>query len=170
VTTTQARSITAAVLALLLFGAGVWIGATVEHTKTAKIEADWARERTQYAERDAASQRRALAAEREGAALAARLQEAEAAAAQRGEEKNREIAKLAVGRPCLSANLTRLLNQSAARSAAGVPTHSGGANPAAARFATDTDVGQWINGARQQYDFCRARIDALRQWADKENQ
>ncbi|MDR1423484.1 MAG: hypothetical protein LBI92_02590 [Azoarcus sp.] len=160
--TTQARIIAAA-LALLLFGAGLWFGMVLERPKTARAELALANEQARYARAEADARRRTLAAEREGARLAVQLQIIEAARARRGEERDREIAKLAVGRPCLSADLTRLLNESAAAGAR-VSANTGGANRTDGRFATDTDVGQWIDGARRQYDLCRGRLDAVRQW------
>jgi hypothetical protein len=75
-----------------------------------------------------------------------------------------EIDRLAVGRPCLSADLRRLLQQSPAF----LPATSGGpvaATPAVARYtgdSTDADVARWIVDASAMYEVCRGRIDALR--------
>ena len=75
-----------------------------------------------------------------------------------------EIDRLAVGRPCLSADLRGLLQQSPAFQ----PSASGGVAgtaPAAAadpRDSTDADVARWIVDASAMYEVCRGRIDALR--------
>ncbi|GHU08322.1 hypothetical protein AGMMS50225_06750 [Betaproteobacteria bacterium] len=42
----------------------------------------------------------------------------------------------------------------------------GGSRTAPTPFATDADVGQWAIAAREQYDTCRGRIDALRRWSE----
>lgn len=75
-----------------------------------------------------------------------------------------EIDRLAVGRPCLSADLRGLLQQSPAFQ----PSASGGtpgATPAVATYtgdSTDADVARWIVDASALYEVCRGRIDALR--------
>ncbi|MDR2261770.1 MAG: hypothetical protein LBE06_12770 [Azoarcus sp.] len=38
-----------------------------------------------------------------------------------------------------------------------------------ARFASDLDVARWASNARTQYDLCRARLAALRQWSAQLN-
>lgn len=82
-------------------------------------------------------------------------------------EKDRHAAidALTLGRPCLSAELVRLLNDSPAEpEGSDVPQAPGSAAAAGAAFATDADVGNWSATARAQYESCRARLDALIDW------
>ena len=75
-----------------------------------------------------------------------------------------EIDRLATGRPCFSAELRGLLQQSPAF----VPFAAGGTVAAPAAPATDTgdstdaDVARWVVDAAAMYEVCRGRIDALR--------
>ncbi|MDR1063644.1 MAG: hypothetical protein LBL48_06895 [Azoarcus sp.] len=155
---------------LVFFSLGNWAGWTANgwrwESRYADLQKTQADTVTEARKAAVEALRKALAAQRRGDALAAQVAADETARIQRAEEMGREIAKLAAGRPCLSADLTRLLNESAARTVARVPSHSGDAAGAAARFATDADVGHWVAGARRQYDNCRGRLDAIRQWND----
>lgn len=75
-----------------------------------------------------------------------------------------EIDRLATGRPCLSADLRGVLQQSPAF----LPSGAEGAvaaTPAVAAYtsdSTDADVARWIVDASAMYEVCRGRIDALR--------
>jgi phage shock protein A len=162
---TAARLVVILVACLLLTLNGAWLGARFERTKRVEIEAAWAAERATLAFDREQATRRALDLERAGNALAARLFESETQNAQRGKEKKREITALAKGRDCLSADLTRLLNETAAARAR-MSAHPSNTSSAPARSATDTDVGQWIHTAWQQYDACRGRLGAIRQWGE----
>ncbi len=76
-------------------------------------------------------------------------------------EKDREIRNLTTGRRCLDAAAVRLLNAADSSTTGSVPEASGGAVRPDARFATDTDVGLWINQCRQSYDTCRGHLRAI---------
>ena len=70
-------------------------------------------------------------------------------------EKADAVRKLTTGRRCLDGAAVRVLNAEA------VPDPVSKPLPADAAFATDTDVGEWIAGARKAYDTCRARLDGI---------
>ena len=81
-------------------------------------------------------------------------------------------------RQCLSADALRLLNSAPATHPTGpglrLPQTSGSAAAAPAapaadpgRSASEHAVAEWIVTAQQQYDTCRARIDALRAWTQQ---
>lgn len=78
------------------------------------------------------------------------------------QEKERELSRLTVGRPCLNGAVVRVLNQPAIIKQPGAlpETVSESLRPDAA-FATDTDVGTWIASAQRAYDTCRGRLDAI---------
>ena len=155
----------------LMFGAGLWLGNTIEAT-------DHARTRTRLAEtqRDAEAaivrqraaaldaQRRIAALDSTSQTLTAQVLQADAARQAAEKEHEHAIRKLAAGRPCLSGELTRLLNQQAGMRSANHAAAPRGAGGAPAGAAADSDVALWIGGAIERYDGCRARIDALRQW------
>ena len=79
----------------------------------------------------------------------------EAAIAQLTKEKNNALRQLTTGRRCLDGAAVRVLNATA------VPDPVAESVQPDAAFATDTDVGEWIVGAQQSYDTCRARIDGI---------
>jgi hypothetical protein len=122
-----------------------------------------------------------------GEEQARKLLAQEAANRKLGKEKDDAIRKLATGRACLGADLVGLLNDGAESSGPGLSAPAGGlAYPAAAAatdsgirsqesgisetpgirtaWATDADVALWIRFAREQYDVCRRRIDALNEF------
>lgn len=79
-----------------------------------------------------------------------------------------EIDRLATGRPCLSADLRGLLQQSPAFLPF-APGSAPRATPAVAAYtgdstgdSTDADVARWVVDAAAMYEVCRGRIDALR--------
>ncbi|MFZ6747441.1 hypothetical protein [Undibacterium sp. Ren11W] len=80
-------------------------------------------------------------------------------------EKQHAIKMSTTGRACLNNATVRLLNDQAAGSpAATLPTPASKPVEADAAIATDTDVAQWINEAKAQYNVCRARLDTLIDW------
>lgn len=109
-----------------------------------------------------------------GDALTARLQATEATLTTQQKDLHDALQTHTTGRACLSGAAVRLLNASPQSGAIGVPapTASAAAAPGAAApdpadtsFASDTDVAQWAAAARTGYDTCRARLDALIDWA-----
>lgn len=103
-----------------------------------------------------------------GDELATRLASQQTHITQLHQEQANAINRLTTGRPCLSADLVRVLNRTeqpvADRSEPlPTPTSSPAANNAAT-FATDTDIGTWAATARQQYAECAARLGALIEW------
>jgi hypothetical protein len=81
------------------------------------------------------------------------------------------IEHLTDGRDCLGPDARRVLEQ---HPAFGMPAAAGGADRATAaaaatpgqRYSTDTDIGGWVADAAAYYERCRARVDAIRSWAD----
>lgn len=96
-----------------------------------------------------------------GDALSARLVQSESRLSQLTEEKDHEIRRLTQGRRCLDSAVVRVLNDPASRASAAVPAATGDPVRADAPFATDTDVGLWATDARQRFDSCRTRLDAI---------
>lgn len=97
--------------------------------------------------------------------LTARLQRTESTLAQKDRELKHAIASKTTGRVCLSGAVVGLLNSPAtADGAAHLSTPTASAAAADGAFATDTDVAEWADNARTQYDICRARLDALIDW------
>jgi prophage endopeptidase len=87
------------------------------------------------------------------------------------EEKRHAINLLTERRVCLNAPTVRLLNSADGDTATNLPTPATGITAQSDAIATDTDVAGWIANAQQQYDTCRARLDALIDWheaVDKE--
>ncbi|MDR2092322.1 MAG: hypothetical protein LBP58_03245 [Azoarcus sp.] len=165
---TNLRNIALAILAVLLLAAGFVFGVLAEQRKRAAVETAWAAERARLLEDRLAAQQRARDFERAGEELAARLYETETHRATSALEADHEISRTAAGRECLSADITRLLNQ---RAAARVPAPAADATqPAAAAArhpddaASDRDVALWVRHAIDQYNNCRGRLDAIRQW------
>jgi hypothetical protein len=118
---------------------------------------------------------KARVAEARGAELAQEQIAREAYYQKHGKERDDALRKLTSGRRCLGGAARRLLN--AARPAAGdrgLPAPADGvARPVATvaphsideggdDSASDTDVALWARFARDQYDLCRGRIDAIR--------
>jgi len=104
-------------------------------------------------------------AQARGDALQARLAVAETTRQAQAQENAYEIKRLTTGRPCLNAGTVRLLNESpGSLSAPTLPAPAGGAAAADAPASSDTDVANWIDAARRQYDTCRDRLSALITW------
>ena len=93
--------------------------------------------------------------------LTASLLNKENELAQLSKEKSDEIAHLTTGRRCLDGRAVRVLNRPKPASKPQIPETSAGPVPEDGAFATDTDVGQWIVTAQEQYERCRTRIDAI---------
>lgn len=84
------------------------------------------------------------------------------------QERTHAIKRLTTGRPCLSADLVRVLNSTQPASTDGpdalpAPPSSAAATDATA-FATDADVSTWAATARRDYAECAARLGALIEW------
>jgi prophage endopeptidase len=102
------------------------------------------------------------AAKDHGDTLTAQLQIAQTTLITKEQEVRNALASKTTGRACLSGDVVRLLNHPAEDRSASVSA------PAAIAAATDgaaaTDVAQWANTARTQYDLCRTRLNALIDW------
>ncbi len=106
-------------------------------------------------------------AQTRGDHLTTRLANNQARITQLETEKRRAINRLTTGRYCLSADAVRVLNSADAPTNGGsvdVPPPPGSAAATGEAFATDTDVGLWINAAQAQYATCSQRLDALIDW------
>lgn len=103
-----------------------------------------------------------------GDSLAAQLETQQTHINRLHQEHTHAIKRLTTGRPCLSAELVGVLNNTQPATTDRldpVPTPPG--QPVAvdaAPFATDSDVGHWAATARQQYAECSARLGALINW------
>lgn len=150
-------------LAVGLMRLGFVMADTARSAEIATLKRDYANAMA-TAERQAREQLQAQAAR--GDALTQRLAEQQAVAYRQAQEKDRAIHALTTGRPCLDARLVGVLNGTGGASVVAdpVPTPTGSAAPADASVATDTDVAHWASDARQQYDACRASLDALIDW------
>lgn len=157
-----------AALAIFVFGLGSgWMingwrkDAAFEHAES---------ERQTAAAQAAIENAKMLAdAQDRGDMLVARVAAAEMQRDRITEEKNREIRRLTVGRPCLDGAAVRLLNQSAdgLRLAGPVPQAASESLSTDAAFATDTDVGVWIGQCKRGYDTCRGRLQGIAEFYDK---
>jgi hypothetical protein len=111
----------------------------------------------------------ARAAEARGDALAVQQFALEKSNQKLLKEKNDVLQKITSGRACLDGTVVRVLNDdSGAGGRRGGPTPAGVAPRADGPAATDTDVALWAARARAEYDACRGRIDALRNFFDEE--
>lgn len=178
-------------VAALLAGAAVG-GWAAWHLGRAPLKTELAQLRSAQAETTRlaalASAARLQAAQQRSEALATDLLNTLATNHQLTEEVTDALQTATAGRACLSGPALRLLNRSpgitvagldglptprpgaaaagaapaAAADAAGPP--SAGAEQPPASVATDTDVATWIANAGQQYEACRARLNALIAW------
>ena len=158
----------AAVIFLTGFGLGWGLNGT-------RLNADIDRlklaQQTAIADAAQASEIRLTLAAHRNAEIAEKLSAAENRLITTEREKNDALKKLTTGRACLAAPAVRLLNGQPAGlqfKATSLPAPQPQPLPEDARFATDTDVGQWIAGCQRYYDTCRERIDALREFYDDE--
>lgn len=181
-------------LAALLAGAGAG-GWAAWHLGRAPLQTELAQLRSAQAETTRlaalAAAARLQAAQQRSEALATDLLTTLAANAQLTEEKTHALQNATAGRACLSDRALRVLHGAPGirvAGAHGVPapsagTAAAGAAPAAAAdahrappgpaadtgqlVATDTGLALWIADAGQQYEACRARLNALIAWHDK---
>lgn len=121
-------------------------------------------------EKDIADLKKAQA---HGDTLTEQLQTAQTMLTKKEQEVRNALASKTTGRACLSGDVVRLLNQSPAEGRStdlSTPSASTAAADGASTpdtpigYATDTDVAQWANTARTQYDLCRTRLNALIDW------
>ncbi|MDR0996765.1 MAG: hypothetical protein LBL69_03765 [Zoogloeaceae bacterium] len=128
-----------------------------------------------------------LEVERKGGELAAKLLAAEQSLTTARKERDDAIRNNTTGRPCLSGELVRLLNDSIPATGLKLPQASGQPAAADAAFAphppdplpqgrgnvaegeiefwaSDTDLALWAAAARDRYDYCRANQQALRRF------
>lgn len=151
------KAVIAAVLLALAFASGWAVNGWRKDRALSRLET------TQQTQRTAAlnDALQLLATTRQtNAALAANLAASETARTQLAEEKDHEIRRLTTGRRCLDGAAVRVLNRTASQPA-GVPAAGPEPVPAAAAFATDTDVGNWIGICQHRFATCNARLEAL---------
>lgn len=145
---------------------GVWQQLRIEQgiADLAGLKATYADEKQQAS--DAANQRIIKAAQRADA-LTVALENSEQHLTMLKEDKAREIKRLTSGTVCFDAPTVRLLNHQSTDTGSNAVHMS---TPASKPFtesvavATDTDVAEYINTVQNQYNVCRARLDALIDW------
>ncbi|MEY4593563.1 MAG: hypothetical protein RIR18_2458 [Pseudomonadota bacterium] len=93
-------------------------------------------------------------------ALAA-LQNREQVFLQLTQEKDRELRRLTTGSRCLGSAAVRVLNSTSTNQPLPMPEATSQPVSTDTAFATDTDVGIWINNTQQAYESCRGRIQAI---------
>lgn len=154
------KALVFAVIGALLFAAGWAVEGWRMGSEIATIKSDQAVIDRKVAEDNARVLTQAIA---RGDRLTERLAAAELVRDQLKEEKDDAIRRLTVGRRCLDGAAVRVLNSAmpASLKLGHAPEAAGQPVPADAGFATDTDVGLWINGARRSYDTCRGRLQAI---------
>lgn len=160
------RLLLIAMVSCLIGAVGAWaITRSSYETQIAKIEA------AQYAAEAVAAEtarKRLQVAQARGDTLEAALAQTEQIHQTQALEHAREIKRLTTGRLCLNAGTVRLLNPpdstGSGPAAPELSAPSGGVDAGGAAAASDTDVAEWINGARHQYDTCRDRLHALIEW------
>ncbi|MDR2624948.1 MAG: hypothetical protein LBC37_01285 [Zoogloeaceae bacterium] len=152
----------------------------------AALEKAQAEKETELVLAVSAARESAIAAIERGEALAAEVNAGEAERIKLARERDDAIRKNTTGRACLDAGVVGLLNHGAAAAGSGLRPPSGDAPGATAgiatdtdvrhqesgirnQWATDTDVALWAGFARDQYETCRGRIDALRQFFQQES-
>lgn len=151
------KALLLAVLVTLAFGSGWAVNGLRLGAAASRLETQQQTQRT-AALNDALQ---LLASTRQtNAALAANLAASETARTQLAEEKTDAIRRLTTGRRCLDGAAVRVLNRTASQPA-GVPAAGPEPVPAAAAFATDTDVGHWIGICQHRFATCNARLEAL---------
>ncbi|CQR43705.1 hypothetical protein THICB3320755 [Thiomonas sp. CB3] len=173
-------------IAVLLLGFGLgwtiqgWrLSSQLEHA-TAALSQQVAIVAQARSDAEAQARQRLQAAQAAADAAVSTAQERAATAQRKTQELQHDLSRATVGRPCLSSAAVGLLNSLPAIGHPGaglhLPTTAAGpaAAPAAAasaaadragRTSTDADIAGWIAAAAGQYETCRARIDALRDWA-----
>lgn len=145
------------------FAVGKWHG----DTRVAAVETRVAKAAQAGAEQALAKAREER--DRSHAAVAAAQARAETAETLARSYRD-AIEHLTDGRDCLGPDARRVLQQ---HPAFGLPATAGGAAGATAaaaaaageRYSTDRDIGGWVADAAAYYERCRARVDAMREWA-----
>lgn len=147
------------VLALSVSAAlGYHFGGLSAEAELARIREQSFRDQAAIAEHNS---RRLLAAQTLGDTLTNQLAVAKRLAATLRSERDDAIRKNTTGRHCLDAAAVRVLN-APGQQPADLPEAPGqSAATDASAFATDTDVGLWSSHARDEYDECARRLDAL---------
>lgn len=107
---------------------------------------------------------RLIAANRLADDLTLRVDAADVARMNASKERDRALKSLTTGRACLDGTAVRLLNQSARADDGQLPAAADQSADTATAAASDSDVALWIGTARDYYDACRGRIDALAEW------
>lgn len=117
------------------------------------------------------------AAQDRGDALTITLAARQADIDQLSKEKRNAIAKVTTGRACLDGAALRLLSTAPGLRVIGITQAPGIAAAAGAAVApdtditgivsTDADIASWAIDAGAQHEVCRARLDALIDWALK---
>jgi hypothetical protein len=149
-------------IAVLSFSAGAMLmDGWWSNAHKAEINQIKAAQAQVQAETERQTRERLEDAQARGDTLTARLAATEEVLHTKTQEVNREIARLTTGRPCLGADVVRLLNQPANSSAGAVPQAPGQPVAQDGAAASDTDIAGWIAGAQSQYETCRARLGAL---------
>lgn len=133
----------------------------------AQVQAKWDKvelDRERAAARERAQQAAEMKEAREyQSTLIGRLVEAELGLADLTREKEDAIRKLATGRPCLGADLVRVLNddrRSGVPQAGDASSRQPPVGAAAEEAATDSDVARWAAEVKQMYEVCAGRYEA----------
>lgn len=151
------KALLLAALVTLAFGSGWAVNGWRKDAEIGRMETTHEKQRS-AALSDALEQ---LATTRKANAdLAAHLAAAESSRTQLAEEKADAIRRLTTGRRCLDGAAVSVLNRAVGQPA-GLPAAGPEPLPAAAAFATDTDVGHWIGICQHRFATCNARLEAL---------
>ena len=95
-------------------------------------------------------------------ALTLGLQNMQTSLTQKSKEVRDALATQTTGRACLLSGAVRVLNDAIASDAAAhLPAPTAGPAAADGAAATDSDIAQWANTAREKYAVCRISLDAL---------
>lgn len=143
-----------------MFGAGYLVGSNSGKAEVAAVQQHMIRSQATQAEH---ASRKLLESQARSDQLTNALNAAARRAANTQEKLNAELRRATAGRTCLDQPALRLLDGAHGLRVA-VPAAGRGAVAADGAVATDTDVGTWIARVGQQYDECRARLDALIEW------
>ena len=155
------------VIAAVLVGAGWQVenwraDAEISRLETVKKDAEIKAEKTYRTRLETAIAR--------ADSIQTRLAQEEAARDTLTQEKDLEIHRLTLGRRCLDSNVVRVLNQPAQRrQRPGMPETASQPVRADAAFATDSDVGWWINQCQAGYDTCRGQRQGIADFYGEEN-
>lgn len=147
------RLLAALLLALALFGGGVYSGYRWAATQAEASSAAAAKEHLRQINAELARNHQ----------LAGQLAAAESRIVIKTVEVIRHVPSVTTGRLCLDAAAVSLLQPGAAwgpYQSAGQPAAKGAAHAA----ASDRDVAYWAAEANRQYETCAARINALIDW------